>query len=184
MKNLESWDQVATLTEGLVMIAGWASGQDERGLTAESVVAVTDEYKVTFVVSETTEFLEFVTRLTIYSDRMFDKNRFESTIRLLTKICIEESLPQYLKGAERNSKDCVYELTYPWKCDGELQRELTLPVLHHTINRWYECMSMPALSIAPLLGLYLRGQFKRDEDFLSAVRGSLEMIAIATLGSA
>lgn len=122
MNNLESWEQVETLTEGLVMIAGWSSGKNEVGLTAELLVRKEPEYDVAFVVSETPAFLELVTKLTINFDRVIDKKRFETSLSLLHQVSLEESLPQHLKLASCDAKVSMIEFVYPWKCDSELQQ--------------------------------------------------------------
>lgn len=184
MNNPLSWDQVETLTEGLVVIAGWNSGENEIGLTAELLIVEEQEHEITFVVSETPEFLELVTRLVINFGRVIDEKRFEASLRLLHQIFIEESMPQHLKLAACDSREVVYEFVYAWKCDSELQQGITLAVLHDTVTRWSGPMSMPALSLAPLLGLYLRGMYRRDVDFVTGAKRSLGMIALSPKGHA
>jgi hypothetical protein len=184
MGNPANWDQVETLTEGLVMIAGWSGGHNETGLTAELLISEADEHEILFVVSESPTLLELVVRLTLNFQRASKEDRFHNSLTLISKLFLDESLPQHLKMASWDPKSAVYDFVYPWKCDAELQQELTLPVLHHTIVRWSGPMSMPALSLAPLLGLYLRGMFKRDADFVDEAKKSLGMIAVPTKGHA
>ncbi len=184
MGNPVSWDNVETLTEGLVTIAGWSGGYSEIGLTAELLICEAEDHEVTFVVSETPAFLELVVKLTISFPRDTTEERFGVSLHLLTQIFLDESLPQHLKMATWSPKSVVYEFVYPWRCDSELQQEITLSVLHDTLTRWSGPMSMPVLSLAPLLGLYLRGMYKRDVDFVLAAKRSLGMIALAPKGCA
>lgn len=184
MNNPVSWDQVETLTEGLVRIAGWSPCQSEIGLSAELLITETKDHSVTFAVSEAPEFLEFSIKLLINFERETDADRFSTSAHLLHEIFEQESIPLQLKVASCASKSVVYEMTHNWKCDSELQQEITLPVLHYTIMRWSGKMSLPALSLAPLLGLYMRGLYKRDEDFVVSVKRSLGMITLVAKGHA
>lgn len=179
-----NWDQVQTLTEGLVMIAGWESGQDETGFTAKRSVVKAPDYEVDFVVSETPEFLEFTVRLTVISNRDIVEGRFDASINLLTRLWLEESLPQQLKMAGGEPRSLIYEFVYVWKCDAMLQQMITWDYLHRMIIKWSFDLSMPAVSFAPLLALYLRGIYRRDEDFVIELKKSLAMIAIPVEGRA
>lgn len=184
MSNPASWDNVETLTEGLVTIAGWSGGYNEIGLTAELLICETEDHEVTFVVSETPAFLELGVKVKISFPRDTDEERFSASLPLLLRIFTDESLPQHLKMAKWSPKSVVYEFIYPWKCDSELQQEITLSVLHDTVTRWSGPMSMPVLSLAPLLGLYLRGMYRRDVDFVLAAKRSLGMITLVPKGCA
>lgn len=184
MGNPVSWDNVETLTEGLITIAGWNGIQDETRLAAELPVVWEKDYSITFVVSETPSFLQFVVRLELNSMRDIDEARFSTSIELLTRVCIEVSLPQYLQLATWEPKNVVYEFVYPWKCDASLQQAIGLPYLHGMVTDWSRDLSMPAMSLAPLLGFYLRGVYKSDAEFILAARQGLGMIAVPTQGNA
>lgn len=184
MDNLSRWDEIRTLTEGLVNVSGWVGVKNDEGVAAELFMQDGTDFEVSFVVTESHESVDLIVRLTIGLNEPVNPERFDESIRILSSLLLQRRMAIMLWKASLCDCDAIYEIGYSWRCDAELQQEVTLPVLCDTILRWSSQMSGPVISIAPLIGLYLRGIFKRDEDFLSAAMESLDFLSVKALGRA
>src|SRR5690606_14986203 len=166
MSDLDKWNDVTTLTEGLVTLSGWVGIQDGTEVAAERVLSHEADSEISFVVTENSETVDMVVRLVTHLPVDIDEGRFEESIAVISHLFVRRRLVMQLWDARLNGRSGIYEFGYAWRCDSELQQELTLPVLCNTVMRWSGSMSAPVFSIAPLVGLYLRGVLKRDEDFI------------------
>lgn len=184
MSDSDKWNEVTSITEGLVALSGWMGTQSEAGVAAERILGAEDDWEIGFVVTENREAVELVVRLTASLPTDIDEVRFENSIGAITRLFMRKRLATQLWLARLHGRSGIYEFGYAWRCDRELQAELTLPVLCGTITRWSGQISAPAFSIAPLVGLYLRGVLRRDEDFIAAGMNSLDLLSAAARGSA
>lgn len=184
MDNLSKWDEIRTLTEGLVNVSGWVGVKNDEGVAAELFMQDGTDFEVSFVVTENRESVELVVRLTTSLRKPVNPQRFDESVRILSSLLIQRRMAIMLWKASFCDRDAIYEIGYSWRCDTEFQQEVTLPVLCDTVLRWSSQISVPIISIAPLVGLYLRGVFVQDKDFLLAATKSLDFISVPTLGRA
>ncbi len=184
MSDPANWDEVTSLTEGLVTFSGWVGIQDGTGVAAERVLSHEADTEISFVVTEDDEAVDMVVRLVVRLPTDIDESRFDQSISVISRILVQRRLAIQLWLARLKGSAATYEFSYTWRCDHQLQQELTLPVLCDTITRWSGPLSAPVFSIAPLIGLYLRGVLKRDEDFIVSGLNSLDLLAVATRGRA